>query len=178
MPAVYQERYTAKDFALWSGDWELILGAPCAMSPSPTFTHQFAAGELYFQMRQQLANCPYCNPVMETDWHLAEDTVLRPDVMLVCGIQGEQVRKTPELIAEVVTETSAKRDEQIKFSLYEQEGVKVYLLIYPEIQLVKIYQLQRGRFSKIADLSHESHEVQLSDTCHLVIAAHPLWRQS
>ncbi|RWX46594.1 hypothetical protein H206_03794 [Candidatus Electrothrix aarhusensis] len=28
----YLEHYTADDYARWEGDWELIYGAPCAIS--------------------------------------------------------------------------------------------------------------------------------------------------
>ncbi len=43
---------------------------------------------------------------METDWQVSNDTVVRPDTMVICQKVDEKVLVTPELIIEVVSSTS------------------------------------------------------------------------
>jgi len=39
---------------------------------------------------------------METDWQVSNDTVVRPDVMVICQPIDEKVTVTPEVCIEVV----------------------------------------------------------------------------
>ena len=56
---------------------------------------------------------------------------------------------TPEVIVEVVSTSSTKRDEVMKFDLYQREGVLYYVLVYPEKQLAKIYCNKTFGFQKV-----------------------------
>ena len=40
--------------------------------------------------------------------------------------------KAPEIIVEIISPTTAHRDEKYKFEMYEKEKVKYYIIIYPE----------------------------------------------
>ena len=91
--------------------------------------------------------------VSQMDYKIADDTILRPDIALVCGQKdGAYIKKNPELIVEIVSPSSAMRDEKIKFSLYEAEKVPFYVLLYPEDLKAKIYALQGNKYEKISDL--------------------------
>ena len=147
----FQEHYTAKDYALWQGDWELIYGAPYAMSPSPTLTHQRINSALHLALHHAFKNCVQCEVLYEIDVHLDEDTVVRPDVLVVCNQEGDFIRKAPELIVEIVSPSSVRRDEHLKFELYETEGVQIYIIVYPEEQKAKVFQLKEGRYIKQGD---------------------------
>lgn len=176
MPLAYQEHYTVRDYANWQGDWELIQGAPYAMSPSPSISHQFCNGELYFQIKQALKTCEACHVLFEVDWEICDDTVVRPDVLIACNLQGEKLTKTPEMIVEVVSPTSAKRDEQVKFELYQREGVQTYMLVYPENQVAKVYVLKEGYYIKAGDFTNESFFFQVKG-CGIEINFNQVWRQ-
>jgi len=90
---------------------------------------------------------------------LADDTILRPDIALVCGQKsGAYIKKDPELIVEIVSKSSAVRDEKIKDQLYQNEKVKYYVLLYPEDLKAKIYKLQNGKYEKIVDLLNGSFD--------------------
>ncbi len=175
MALAYTEHYSVRDYAQWEGNWELIYGAPYAMAPSPGISHQFSNGEIYFQLKQGLQNCKQCVALFEVDWQCSDDTVVRPDVLIACDIQGEKLMKTPELIVEVVSPTSAKRDELIKFELYQQEGVQFYILVYPEARKAKVFRLLEGRYIKEADFSLESFEFDIKE-CHLALDFGKIWR--
>lgn len=87
------------------------------------------------------------------DYKIADDTIVRPDIALVCGQKdGAYIKKSPKLIVEIVSKSSATRDEKIKFALYEAEKVQYYILLYPEDLKAKIYKLKNSKYEKIVDL--------------------------
>ncbi len=146
----YIEHYTIDDYKRWEGDWELIDGLPYAMSPFAKPNHQFVSLQIASKLKELLENCPNCYPLMESEWIVSEDTIVRPDVMVVCDVSLEEaITKTPNLIFEVVSKSSLKRDEQLKFELYRQEGVEYYGLAYLESKRVKLYRLDNGRYTQV-----------------------------
>ncbi len=82
--------------------------------------------------------------VYELDWIISEDTVVRPDVMVICGgIPDEHLRETPALVAEVISESTATRDRTYKRDLYDEQGVNVYLLLDSDAKTLEAYQRDR-----------------------------------
>lgn len=175
MSLAYEEHYTIRDYALWEGDWELIRGAPYAMAPSPGISHQRTEKKITLQLDNLLNKCDECEVLAEIDWQCADDTVVRPDVLIACNIQGEKLTKTPELIVEVVSPSSAKRDELTKFELYQQEGVKFYILAYPDEQVAKVYRLHEGRYIKVEDFVNEVFDFSVKE-CALNIDFSRVWQ--
>jgi Uma2 family endonuclease len=162
-PAQYIERYSASDHRQWQGDWELIHGFPHAMTPSPTFMHQRVALRIARLLDEMLEQCPACHAVFETDVEFSEDTVVRPDCMVICyEPEDERLTRAPELIFEVVSKTSARRDELLKFDLYQHEGVAHFVLVYPDQRKAKVYQLMDGAYRKVGDFSREVRLFDLS----------------
>ncbi len=155
------ERYTVEDHARWEGDWELVRGQPLAMTPSPGVAHQRATLRLARQLDEALEGCPRCLALMETDWTVSADTVVRPDVMVVCGVRGERVTRTPALVIEVVSPESARRDERIKAALYAEEGVPWYLLAYPDQRKLRVHALEAGRYRKVAEIGNETWSTEI-----------------
>lgn len=155
----YLPNYNYDDYLHWEGDWELIEGVAYAMAPSPILTHQAISMLTGSSLIESLKNCKSCMVVSEMDYKLSDDTVLRPDIALVCGQKrGAYIKKNPELIVEIVSKSSAGRDEKIKFSLYQAEKVPYYILLYPEDLKAKIYELQNNRYEKVVDLLEGTFE--------------------
>ncbi len=152
------EHYTYDDYKNWEGNWELIYGYPVAMAPSPVITHQAIAFEIAFELRKNI-KCTECMVVLEEDWIIYEDTVLKPDVSLICNEKGDFITKAPKIIVEVVSKSSAKRDEQTKFEIYQKEKVPYYILVYPNHLKAKAFRLKGGKFDKIADFNDEILEI-------------------
>lgn len=129
----YQPRYTFADYCHWEGDWELWNGTAVAMSPSPLGPHERAVAKLVFQIEAALQrhNCA-CASYAGLDWIVADDTVVRPDVMVVCGIQpGRHLERAPALAIEVLSDSTAEKDRTAKRALYQASGVAHYLLVNP-----------------------------------------------
>jgi len=96
-------------------------------------------------------------------------------VMIVCQDIAENVVVTPELIIEVVSPSSTKRDEVMKFDLYQREGVLYYLLIYPDKHLIKIYKNQSKGFKRLNDCSDVAMVFGFG-TCDLNVDLSSIWR--
>jgi len=156
------EYYTYEDYKKWEGDWELIKGFPLAMTPSPVISHQYLTAMFIVELNKIYQNCEECMVLAEEDWIVEEDTVLRPDVSVVCNEQNEYITKAPEIIVEVVSKSTAKRDEKIKFDIYEKEMVKHYILAYPEFLKAKVFKNIDGKFKKVGDFTTEN--LKITDT--------------
>ncbi|ADV45509.1 Uma2 family endonuclease [Nitratifractor salsuginis] len=151
--------YTYDDYKKWEGDWELIAGVPYAMAPAPVKLHQKLVGMIFAQIESSLEKCSECEALIDSDWKIDSQTVLKPDVALVCGDENPDfISKTPELIFEVLSPSTAKRDEGLKFSIYEQEGVKYYVLVYPDALMARIYKNDNFRFVKMGECDTERFE--------------------
>lgn len=161
--APYIERYTVSDHRQWQGEWELIHGSPYAMTPSLTFTHQRATGNIFRQLAKAVDKCPDYHAVFETDVEFSDDTVVRPDCIVICyEPEGDRLTRAPELIFEVVSKSSARRDELLKHELYQHEGVTHYVLVYPDRRKAKVYRLKDGVYHKVGDFSQETRLFDLS----------------
>jgi Uma2 family endonuclease len=171
------ETYTVQDYLQWEGDWELIYGQPMAMAPSPAFEHQAISMTIARQLDESLDDCPHCQALFEIDVEFADDTVVRPDV-LVIGYQpeGDRLTRAPDLIFEVVSPRTARRDEIIKLDLYRHEGVAHYVLVYPEAKKAKVWRLVDGEYRKVADFHDESHNFELSK-CAIDFDFSRLWQR-
>ena len=95
--------YTYTDYASWEGRWELIEGIAVAMSPMPNPFHQRIASNLSAHILQQLrdnnCNCQVYQPI---DVKIKEDTVVNPDLLVICEeIDGQYLDRPFPLVIEI-----------------------------------------------------------------------------
>lgn len=157
----YLKHYTYDDYRLWEGKWELFEGYPVAMSPSPVINHQAIAANILYELKSTTGECERCLIIAEEDYMLSNDTILRPDVVLICDEPHDMyITKAPEIIVEVISKSTAKNDENYKFQKYQEEKVKYYVLAYPDDLRAKVYKLVDGKFDKQGDFSKESYDFE------------------
>jgi Uma2 family endonuclease len=171
----YIEYYTVNDYQQWEGDWELVYGVPYAMAPSPMVTHQSINMQIVLQLGKSLDNCPNCQSLFEIDWEVNSDTVVRPDILVICYEPDEKLTKKPELIFEIASPSTVRRDEVLKYELYQQEGVKYYVIVYPGMGIAKVYKLKEGRYIKVDDFSDERYTF-VTDGCEIDFDFSRIWR--
>jgi len=153
------EYYTYDNYKEWKGEWELIDGIAYAMAPSPMISHQAIAGEITFELVSSVRKCRDCLVVVQQDWKIDEMTVLKPDISLICNETNlAHISKSPLIVVEVISKSTAIRDEKYKFEIYKKEGVKYYILVYPNELIAKVYKLQEGQYIKVGDFSLETYE--------------------
>ena len=101
--------------------------------------------------------------------------MVRPDLVVICyPDQGDRLTRVPEIIFEVVSPRTSRRDEVIKFDLYEREAVPSCGLAYPEAHKVTLYQLSNRKYVKAGDFHDQSHRFHLSK-CTLDVDFSNLW---
>ena len=116
--------YTYDDYKNWKDDWELIEGFPVQLLPSPSQKHSKTQARLIYQGIKSLdsdrENCS-CVLFQELDWKINEGTVVRPDIMIVCGeSKGEYLNFPPVLIIEILSPHNLRTDRVVKFDLYRE----------------------------------------------------------
>ncbi len=170
MQAVDKNFFTWSDYVTWEGRWELIDGEAYDMSPAPYPKHQRLVLNLARELTKTL-NCKECEIyIAPIDWKIDEFSVVQPDVALFCeDPKGQYFSKTPPLIVEVLSKSTAKKDINEKFDLYEKSGVKFYMLVEPNSEIVDIFELKNGKYEFQAKLtSNDKYEFEL-DKCSLYI---------
>lgn len=91
--------------------------------------------------------------------------VVEPDVLYLSRTRMEQietspwVRGAPDLVVEIGSESTRRRDETIKRRLYERFGVSEYWIVDPEIDVIKVYRRVGDRFARAAELALENGDV-------------------
>ncbi len=132
--------YTIDDYAQWEGDWELWDGIAIAMSPGPFGRHQAVARNILLQLCSELkrSKC-HAEALYEMDWIVRHDTVVRPDLVVVCGeIPERHLESPPALVVEVLSESTRDRDRTYKKQLYDQQGVAAYLMVDPDEETIDV----------------------------------------
>jgi len=89
---------------------------------------------------------------------------------MVCHDKNpKHISKTPEIIFEVISPSTAKKDEGLKYSIYEAEGVRYYILIYPDDLIGKMYHLVEGNIKKLLSLMQKQYHLTISLVHSLLI---------
>jgi Uma2 family endonuclease len=65
----------------------------------------------------------------------------------------------PELVIEIGSPGTRKRDETIKRRLYERAGVEEYWVVDPEIDTIRVYRREAKTFARVVELSSEARDV-------------------
>jgi Uma2 family endonuclease len=161
LPQRDTEHHTNGDYLSWpeAVRYEPIDGVAYLMAPAPTLAHQDVVGEVYFQLRQALADKPCRVYVAPVDVRLPKadeadadiDTVVLPDVLVVCDpakADRRGLRGAPDLVVEVLSPSTASHDHVRKRRVYEWAGVREYWLVHPIDRMVTVYRLEDGRFGR------------------------------
>jgi hypothetical protein len=77
----------------------------------------------------------------------------------------EVVRGVPELVIEIGSPSTRRRDETIKRRLYERAGVDEYWIVDPEIDVVRVYRRDGDRFGRPIELSADAGDVLARPSC-------------
>lgn len=167
--------YTYEDYVNWEGKWELISGIPYAMSPAPVPKHQRIASALTSEFVKALENCKHCQVYQPIDYLVKEDTVLQPDILIVCSkIEKKFLDFPPALIVEILSPSTAMKDRHTKFPIYEREGVKYFIIISPEREIVEVYELEHGEYNLVKKGRSIDHDFSF-EGCEMSIDFDKVW---
>ncbi len=177
-----RQRMTAQDYAalpVSNTPCELIDGEIVTM-PAPSLLHQLLIGRFYALL---LAHAPAGSLwFAPTDVHLDAHHVVQPDLFWVAQdsprclpVDGKYWRGAPDLVVEVLSEGTAKRDKMDKFWLYQAHGVREYWIVNGHEGFMEVWQHngQAFAFFGVFDGSTPFTSPLLQATIHLasVLAA-------
>jgi Uma2 family endonuclease len=112
--------------------------------------------------------CSRCELFYELDWIVDDLSVVRPDLLISCGDKvTEYMERAPVLIVEILSDSSRAKDRTAKFDLYQQQGVKYYLMADPDEKSLEVYQLSGNKYQRLAD--SQQYEFQLSESCAIEV---------
>ncbi len=127
---------------------ELMDGMLVAMSPATT-NHNRVSGMIYYIFQSYLKG-KRCVPFPDGETViLSPKDHFVPDVMVVCDrdkIKATGVYGAPDLVVEVLSPSTAKRDRGYKKNAYESAGVPEYWLVNPADRSVEVYRLAEGHY--------------------------------
>ena len=170
----YRPSYTYEDYCQWEGRWELIEGMPYAMSPLPVPDHQRVSLNLCILLKEGLKNCKQCRVYPPLDWKMAEDTVVQPDVLIVCNkIEKKYLDFPPALVAEILSPSTAAKDRNVKMELYQAQGVKYYCILDAQFKKIEVYELINN-FYQPTSLDPSTFQFNI-DTCIADVNFENLW---
>jgi Uma2 family endonuclease len=152
--------HTYADYLTWSATYgdELIDGTAYVREPpSPSVAHQMVVVELCRQAANALKGKPWRLCVAPLDVRLPKsteaddqiDTVVQPDVFIVCDLQkldARGVRGAPDWLAEVLSPGTARHDQTLKLSVYERAGVREAWFVDPVKRTLTVHRLEAGHY--------------------------------
>jgi len=168
--------YTVSDYQLWKGDWELWEGFAVAMTPSPFGRHQRLAIKLGTLFENAITNrrC-HATVIPEVGWIVTNDTVVRPDLIVVCGEGPERhLENPPELVVEVLSASTRPHDLNYKRELYHRLGVGAYWMVDGEAQTIVI-DVRQSDGTYLSGHVESEVLVRLCEDCELAIVVNELF---
>jgi Uma2 family endonuclease len=172
--------YTYDDYRLWEGRWEIIDGIPYAMSPAPSLRHQLVTANIIGELRNALKSTE-CNEACKVynfiDLKISEDTVVQPDVSVVCGETGRLFLDfPPAIVVEVLSPTTQIKDRNAKFDRYQKFGIEYYIIVDVDSNQVEIFKLATGQtYIKQSHDNSDSFIFQLADRCDIRFSFNKIW---
>ena len=131
---------------------ELIDGVHY-VTPTPIPRHQRIAGRLFYAIQSYLND----HPIGEVfgaplDTVLGTHDVVEPDLIYVSHersrkfLTEKNMQGAPDLVVEILSPGTKRRDLTLKRDLYDRAGVLEYWIVDPVGNTVTIYRRGRGRF--------------------------------
>ncbi|MEJ7737784.1 MAG: Uma2 family endonuclease [Chitinophagaceae bacterium] len=172
----YRPQFTYTDYCQWEGRWELIDGMPYAMSPAPAISHQRINGMLYTKFNTSLTKaCPNCEVFMPVDWKIDEKTVVQPDLLIICKKTDKVFLDfAPLLTVEILSPSTAYKDRHEKYELYEEQGVKYYVIADPVFKKIEIYELIEQKYQPVS-VNPSVFEFRLNGECNVQVDFEGTW---
>jgi Uma2 family endonuclease len=157
-PIAYSaQRYSYADYLTWTDDKmrEIINGVVYLFS-APIRSHAEVIPPFmvraWSHIRKRKGKCKIYTAPFDVRLPINGETdknkifnVVQPDICVVCDpskLDRNGCIGAPDLIVEVNSPSTSKRDLNLKFSLYEKSGVKEYWVVYPNDKAVSVFLLQ------------------------------------
>lgn len=159
----FNKQYTYADYLTWQFKErvELIKGWVYKMSPAPKRIHQkvsFRLSHLIFNLidnKCEIYEAPFDVRLQKNKGKQNEiTTVIQPDISIICDktkLDDAGCIGAPDMIVEVLSPSTAKKDYNEKFNLYEENGVKEYWIVNPDAKSIEVFALAKNQKSNTGE---------------------------
>ena len=145
--AARERTYTAADAAHMPEDIRAeVIDGQLFYFAAPTIRHQDLLGELYLQIRLYIrekgGSCKVFPAPTALRFINDDKTYLEPDLIVVCDKEklGEDAcYGAPDLVVEIASPSTRKRDYGLKLHKYREAGVREYWILDPQKGTVMVY---------------------------------------
>ncbi len=173
----FKKQYTYADYLNWrvSERLELIKGWIYKMSPAPKTKHQESSGELFYAfkhfMKSTHKKCKIFDAPFDVrlkrnkDQNDEIDTVVQPDICIVCDLEkldDAGCLGAPDLIVEVLSDSTAKKDYNEKFNIYEENKVKEYWIVNPATKTIEVFSLIDEKYESLGLFSESEGQKEVA----------------
>lgn len=159
-----QGEWTYEDYLNLPDDgrrYEIIEGV-LYVTNAPDIDHQFTVMEIAFHLKSFVtAHKPGYVLTAPFEVHLSERTrPVQPDVLFIKaenwpGPGAKFFEGVPDLVVEVLSPSTTRTDQSIKFSAYEQAGVPEYWIANPKTRSVEVFTLSGGEYALVNEFVGE-----------------------
>ncbi len=161
-------KLTYDDFVRFPDDGkrhELIDGEHY-VTPSPNTKHQRILGHLHLMIGSWLEHQPIGQVFLSPfDMVFTQFDVVEPDLLYMSNERAAEiltdlnVQGVPELVIEIASPSTRRRDGSLKRTLYERTGVSEYWIVEPKGDKVRVYRREGVSFAAPIDLTREAGDV-------------------
>ncbi len=153
----HQGEYTLEDYLALPDDQrvELIDGVFYDMA-APTLIHQAIGDCLQTDfnnyIRKKHGSCRAFTSPVDVQLDCDDKTIVQPDVLIICDLsklRRERVYGAPELVVEVLSPSTSRKDRLLKLTKYKKAGVREYWIIDPDRKRVFVYEFEKGDACRI-----------------------------
>lgn len=166
-PAKVKERQEA--YSLIDERYEIIGGVRYDFLSSPKYAHQKILTNFHLAFH---GACSQEGEILlaPMDVHFDDDNIVQPDVIYISGERLDIIRDgfvfgVPDLLVEIMSESTGRHDKTVKKKLYEQFGVKEYWLADPQYRTVDQFVLREGKYELASTLSESDTLVSATIPC-------------
>jgi Uma2 family endonuclease len=122
-----------------------IIDGEHYVTPSPSMRHQRILGNFFYLIRAYLEDHPLGDVFFAPfDALLGPHDVVVPDLLYISSershfLTSQNLQGPPNLVIEVLSPSTSRRDRHLKRDLYERVGVEEYWLADPRRDVVIVY---------------------------------------
>lgn len=175
-----EEEYTYADYASWedSERYELLDGIPYMMAPAPSVEHQEIStslvGQFYAYLKDKTCKVFSAPFDVRLNADTRDDTVVQPDITVVCDPKkienGKNCQGAPDMVIEILSPSTARHDQLVKYNKYREAGVREYWIVNPMERFAQVHLLRDGEYITRSYGDAEMVPVAVLENCQINLA--------
>ena len=130
-----------------------IIGGEKILAPAANITHGSIIGRIFMFVGNYLdANDNGYIFGENTDVHFPDGNIFQPDLSIVLKSNEKildwrgNIYGTPDMVVEVLSKSTRKKDIIVKKDIYEANGVREYWIVDPYMKVISVYLLRDGKY--------------------------------